>query len=306
MGLFMLTVKKNKMKSYHLMVPAVILSAGVIVTGKIAVSELGPFTILFFRFLIASIVLIPVVLNSKKKTCFKVKDLPILTIAGLIGFFTYNLLIIMALKHTSASNIAIIGSLIPAITLLLEGIFLKTPYSCQKVIGIFVSIIAVLITITDGHIGTFLEMKWNYGDFLMLIGVLCISLYSIINTKIPKNYMSSQILLYYFFVTLCVVLPFFLFEISSKSYKLVTWKGIMIVIYHGIFGSTLTYILIQYSLGKYGASSTMIYMNLVPIFSLVLAIVFLNESFKISLMVSAALICISIYLNKRSSNTYSH
>ncbi|MCT4593033.1 MAG: EamA family transporter [Anaeromicrobium sp.] len=64
MGLFMHTVKiKNKMKSYYLMLPAVILSAGVIVTGKISVAELGPFTILFFRFFIASIILIPVVIN---------------------------------------------------------------------------------------------------------------------------------------------------------------------------------------------------------------------------------------------------
>lgn len=48
MGLFMLTIKKNKMKSYHLMIPAAILSAGVNVTGKIAVLELALFTSIFF------------------------------------------------------------------------------------------------------------------------------------------------------------------------------------------------------------------------------------------------------------------
>ncbi|WP_442863851.1 hypothetical protein [Anaeromicrobium sp.] len=41
----------------------------------------------------------------------------------------------------------------------------------------------------------------------------------------------------------------------------------------------------------------MIYMNLIPIFSLVLVIIFLNENFTQSLMVSTFLICISIYLN---------
>lgn len=46
----MLTVKKNKMKSYQFMILAAILSAGVIVTGKIAVLELGPFTILSWYF----------------------------------------------------------------------------------------------------------------------------------------------------------------------------------------------------------------------------------------------------------------
>ncbi|WP_240840358.1 DMT family transporter [Acidaminobacter sp. JC074] len=277
-------------KSYHLMIPAVLFSAGVIITGKFAVQHYGSYTIIFFRFLIASIILFP--FAKANYTPFKLRDLPILTIIGFIGFFLYNTLIVKALISTSASNISIISALIPITTLLIETIVFKARLRRNHLIAIALSFLSVMFVITNGHILMIFEISWSKGDLLMLLGIFCISIYSIFNSRTKLSYPPLQLLLFYFIITTIISTPLALNEMPSQ-FSLV---GTLSIIYQGVMGTGITYILIQLSLKKYGANQTLIYFNFIPIVALALSIIILGEPLSFSLIVSSILMIASIRL----------
>lgn len=280
----------KRYKSYHLMMPAVLFSAGVIITGKFAVKHYNSYTIIFFRFLLASLILFPMVKKNYKP--FKLRNLPILTLVGVIGFFLYNTMIIKALKSTSASNVSIISALIPITTLILEAILLKTKISKYHFGAIVLAFISVIIVISNGDILKIFETSWSHGDLFMLIGIFCISTYSVFNSRTKLSYPPLQMLLYYFIVTAIISFPLALKELPYQ----ISVLGILSIIYQGALGTALTYILIQLSLKTFGANHAMIYFNVIPIAALMLSIIVLGEPITISLIFGSILMIASIKL----------
>lgn len=273
------------------MMPVVLFSAGVIITGKTAVAHYGPFTIIFFRFLIALLILLP--LAKKYFVKFRWKDLTPLTLVGLIGFFLYNFMIVNGLKHTSASNISIISALIPLTTLIIEVIIFKTSIRKTQIVAIVLAFTSVLIVITKGQLLNILNISWSKGDLYMLFGVCCISTYSIFNSRLKMTYHPMQVLCYYFFTATLFSFPLALLELPSKFSLL----GFSAIIYQAVFGTAATYILIQFSLKKFGTNKSMIYFNLIPIVALLMSVIILGEAITIPLIISTILILISIWIS---------
>jgi len=77
----------------------------------------------------------------------------------------------------------------------------------------------------------------------------------------------------------------------------ITWKGWTSVIYMAIFPTVIGYLIQQMSFKAIGASKTNIFINLVPVFSIILAVLILHEQITILKLASAAIIIIGVYLN---------
>lgn len=273
------------------MIPAVLFSAGVIITGKIAILHYDPFTIIFLRFLTATLIFIPFVIKDYHS--FKIKDLIMLIPTGIIGFFFYNFMIVNALKTTSASNLSIISALVPLTTLILERLFFKTYILKNQFLALALGILSIIIAIIKGQLLNLFNITWAKGDLYMLFGVLCISTYSIINSRIKHSYPLLQILMFYFLITTVLSAPFAINEWPLKF----VWSGVLAIVYQGILGTALTYLFIQISLKKFGTNRTMIYFNLIPITALFLSIIILKEELTTPLVISGILMFLSVKLS---------
>lgn len=282
-----------------LMVMATLFWAGAFIAGKLSVKEFPPISLTFFRFLIASGVIFVILAVKERDISIKKEDLPIFMALGVVGMIGYHILFFMALKYTSPVNAALIGAINPLITTILSVIFLREKIRFINIIAIMVSLSGVVLIVTNGSLDFFADMRFNIGDLLMLVAVVCWAAYAIISKRALAKYSPIKVTSYAFLVCTILLLPFLPFESPMKFLPGTTIGGWTSVVYMAIFPSVGGYLIQQMSIKKMGPSKTSLYVNLVPAFSMVLAFFILGEAISAVKVAAAALIIGGVYMNTK-------
>lgn len=289
-------------KIYFLMVLGTIFWAGAFIAGKISVNEFPPFSLAFFRFLIASFVIYGVMYKYETKDyTLRKKDLPIYVSLGLIGMFGYHVLFFISLKYTSAVNASMIAATNPLMTTVLASFLIKERLGIKKILSILLSLSGVMLVITGGSIEVIQSFGYNIGDLIMIIAVLCWAVYSVMVKRVVDNYSPLILTTYSFIVCTIALVPFVIYEKPLTYMRNTSLVGWVAVIYMAIFPSVIGYLIQQVSIKSIGASRTSIFINLVPVFSIILSTIFLNESITSIKVVGALLIIAGVYSINRGS-----
>ncbi|MFX8449211.1 EamA family transporter, partial [Acinetobacter baumannii] len=91
-------------------------------------------------------------------------QLPRFAVLALLGMVMYQCLAYYAAHSTSATNMGVIGALIPMLGLILNVAAFRQPVGMQAVTGVVVSLLGVLYLLGRGHPATFLDGGVNRGD----------------------------------------------------------------------------------------------------------------------------------------------
>lgn len=285
--------------TYLLMILATFFWSGAFIAGKLSVPYLPPFTLTFFRFILATLFLyLYIKFTGKKLYSLKLKDVPIFAFTGLVGMFGYHILFFISLKYTSAINASIIGSTNPIVTTLLALLFLNDRVSINKIIGILLSVTGVFLTITGGNISLISSMTFNKGDLIMLVAVLMWASYSVFSKKFSDRFSPIDLTFYSFLFCTIFLVPFVIFENPINSILTAPLSCYTAVIYMSFFASFIGYLLQQVSIREIGASSTNTFINLVPVFSMILSIIILKESFSLAKASFSLLIIIGVFVSQ--------
>ena len=275
--------------------------AGAFIAGKLSVPFIPAFTLTFLRFSIATIILYFVV-KSKDKSNYKLtkNDIPIFLFTGIIGMFGYHIFFFTALKYTTAINSSLIGATNPIVTTLLCIIFLKDKITFKRALGIFLSFSGVFLTITNANLSTMYNLSLNKGDLLMLIAVCMWAAYAVFSKKVMHKF-SPLILTFYSFLFCTVFLvPFVIYERPWVFIKQVPYYSFLAVGYMSIFASVIGYLVQQMSIKQIGPSKTSIFINLVPIFSIILSVTILKESISTIKILTTILIVTGVYICQKN------
>lgn len=258
---------------------------------KVAVGVLPPMTLALVRFLIGSVVLSIIYFIMEKEKRLNKKDIPMLALSGCIGMSAYFYFENNGIKYISASSASIIIAVIPIFTLIAEIIFLKAELTKKKIISVIVSFFGVyLIVGFNSGGGSENSLK---GYLLMFGAVLVWVTYSITTKSLYKKY--SQIAIVYFqtlFGTLFLV-PFVFFE--TTNWSLVDNTIILNVIFLGIFCSAIAYYLYIYAMDHLGVSTTSLFLNLLPVVTVIASYFILGERINLYQMIGGALVIFSVY-----------
>ncbi|MHA2233020.1 MAG: DMT family transporter, partial [Candidatus Hodarchaeales archaeon] len=115
-----LSLATPRLSDYALLVLAMAFWGGSWVAGKVISEIAAPLTLAFWRFVIASLVLVPTLwLVQDKSLSFDQKDIPSFFFLGLTGVAIYNFFFLTGLRYTTASS----GALIAGTNPILIGIF---------------------------------------------------------------------------------------------------------------------------------------------------------------------------------------
>ncbi|MEG6586242.1 DMT family transporter [Dendrosporobacter sp. 1207_IL3150] len=287
---------------YAMMVLAAFFWSGAFITGKLAVREFPPFALTFFRFFFA-LPLIFVILykHQPDKWLPHKNEWPPLIMLGLIGTFLYHALFFTSLQYTTAINSSLIGSTNPMITAVLAAMFIKEKISLVRMAGIMLSLLGVILTVTNGQWSVLTALSLNYGDILMLLAVGSWACYSLLSRKVMQKYKLSPILLTaYTFLTCTVIsIPFVLWENPATYLPTVTFGGWLSILYMTIFASVIGYLVHLIAIEKIGAAKSAIFINLVPVFTIIQSVYILGEPFSLLKLLSAAIIISGVYLTTR-------
>lgn len=257
-----------------------LLFAGSFVAGKYTNLDLGPLSTTLIRYIIAVLALSLLIFHyGTKSLIIQKKDIWQMVILGLTGVVGYHYFFFSSLLYTKAANSAIINASNPLFTSTMAAVFLRERLSGKSYFGVGLALFGVFLLITRGNIEYLLSMQFNLGELLMLLGVFCWVIYSLMIKNLLKKY--SGFTITYYASLFGTILLFFLVPVE-KFYTndiILSTPSILSLIYMGVFASGIGYYLFNLSLDKIGPTRTAssVY-SLIPIFVSVLAFIFFNES----------------------------
>ena len=284
-----------------MLVLATLFWAGNFIVGKAAfVENIPPMSLVFFRWLLVWLILLP--FTYKEILKFKdiiLKNLPLLfflalTSVGLFNSFTY-----LALVYTQVINASLFNTAIPAMIILLCFIFKIEKTNRFQIMGLIISVIGILSIITKLDLNILLSLNFNKGDIIMIGGVITWGLYSSFLKK--KNFNLPLLTLVHILCTfgLLFILPQFLFELSQgKIIKFDVNLG-YILVYLALFPSIGSYYCWAGAVSIIGANRAGIFLSLIPLFSTILAMIFFNEKFYFFHFIGSVLIVLGLFLSNK-------
>lgn len=291
------------MKKLYLPIITAIFFSGSFIAARYTTYDLGPLTTSFLRYVIALVFLTSLISHYKQESLIiKKEDLPKIVLLGLFGITGYHFFFFSSLKYTLVANTGIINACSPVVTGLMASIFIKERLSKKNYLGVFLSLIGVIILITKGKVHTFTNLDFNYGDMLMLLAVFCWVMYSLIIKSLSKKY-SSFTLTFYATISGVIMLLFLaLTEGGAVQIQTVSLKSILSILYMGVFASGIGYLFYNYGIHELGPTKTssLVY-SILPIFVAILSFIFLEEDFSYPMFISVILIIAGLNLTLSKS-----
>ena len=176
------------MKIYLKLLLTAIFWGGTFVAGRLVTQNVGPYTIAFLRFTIASILLLLLTwrIEGKLPKLQKSQIIPVVLL-GIIGIFIYNVMFFKGLKIIEAGRAALIIATCPIFITICMAIFLKEKISLLKGLGIVISVCGAIIVISKGNLFRIFEGGLGLGELYIFCCVLSWVTYSVIGKSVMKN-----------------------------------------------------------------------------------------------------------------------
>ena len=280
------------------------LFSGSYIGGKYTTVDVDPVTVTLMRYVIAGLFLLclaPWLANTLPK--LRAKSVMQMALLGFFGIFGYNVLFFLSLGYTEVANTAIINATSPVITGVLACLVLRERLSTRVYLGGLVTVLGVLILLTDGQLGLLLDHPYNRGDLYMLMAVVCWAVYAILIKRLSDAFSAYALTLYATVAgVVWLLLAWLLFgdalelaAISSRSYAA--------IVYMGIIASGIGYLTYNHSVSLNGATVTsgLVY-GLVPPIVAVLAWMLLAQRITWVMTLSTFLIIIGVWQMLRRSS----
>ncbi len=282
-----------KSKKY-IMIFAVIFWAGAFIAGKYTANVINPITITFLRFLIASVVLDVYLLIKKTTIDFNRQLIKESIILAVIGMIAYHYFFYTALKYTTAINSSLIAATNPFFTYMLSIVFLHTKPKLNKFAYIIIAFFSVSMIVVNWDLSSVFNGGVNPGDLFMALAVFFWASYSILVKKFIVNYNPLILTTVVFNITAILLIPFANYSQISMFFDY-DLNIIISILYMGIFPTVFGYMIQQYSIKEIGPERTNIYINLVPVFAIILSIVILHESIDLLNIISGIIVVGAVY-----------
>ena len=287
--------------AYLFLVLATFCWSGNFIVGKFAtLYEIPPLTLNVFRWISVWFILIPFTYKEIFENLpYIKKNWLVISFMGVITISTFNSVVYFALNYTQVINAVLMLSAIPAATIVLSSLMKIEETNIFQLLGLVLSIIGIGSIISNGDIQKIISLDFNKGDMWMLVCVITWSLYSTLLKK--NNFKFSQFTLIQLMVSVGILflIPQFFYEKSIGLELNLDKNFFLILIYVAIFPAIAAYYFWQKGIEIIGPNRASMFIQLMPLFSAIMAIIIFKEKFELYHFVGAIFILSGIYLSNR-------
>jgi drug/metabolite transporter (DMT)-like permease len=274
-------LSNHTVQGFLLAIIATLLWSGNFIIARKVSTAISPISLAFFRWTCASLVLFPFAYKQVIAEWSHLKaNWKILTWLALTGIALFNTFVYVAGHNTSAINMALIGTTSsPIFATAMAVLFLKERLGFYRIIGMIICILGIVLLISKGSWEVLLSFKFSSGDAWILAGAFAFAVYNILVRKKPVTISALSFLLVIFVLGALMLFPFFILE--QYIVKAPTnWSPTLFgsILYLGIGTSVLAFWCWNLAISKLGAGRTVLFGNLIPIFSTLEAILILGET----------------------------
>jgi drug/metabolite transporter (DMT)-like permease len=294
----MISQRNNQWQGIGLALIAVTIWAGNFIISRAVNQQIGPFSLAFFRWGTATLIMIPIAgkafWNERKIIAQHIKYLFFVSLTGITLFNTF---VYIAGHHTSAINMALIGTTSsPIFATVMAIIFLREKLPLNRLVGMIICITGILILISNASITRLLAFRFSIGDLWILAGAFAFAIYNVLVRKKPTTIGALPFLFVIFLMGTLMLLPFYIGE--QVYMPAIQWTSSlwMDILYLGLGTSVISFLCWNKAIGKLGAARTVLFGNLIPIISTLEAVWLLGEKMTGIHVISAMLVLIGLVI----------
>ncbi len=275
-----------------------------VVLGRALNTSVEPATLAFYRWFIAALLLVVFtghLLWKYRKELLAVYDL--LLLLGFLGMFVCGAVFYAGLRQTEAINGALIYMSSPVMIILFEVMFRGQRLSLLKIGGVTAAIFGVAIILFGGGRYNLTDFQWRIGDLYCLAAAISWAIYSIIlKTDRLSNLPTLALFPAIAIAGSFVLFPFYILEDGpalSFDFSVNIWLAIFTL---ASFSSALAFGFYQKGVELVGASTTSLYLYLLPVYSTVFATLLLGETLSVVHVAGFVLIAGGLYFSTQQSH----
>jgi drug/metabolite transporter (DMT)-like permease len=266
------------------------------VVSKLSATAIDPAAISFYRWLLALITLTPFVLPGVIRHWSAIRaNWWKLLVLGMLGMVLYQSLAYYAAHSVSALFMGIIVSLIPLLTILISIVLLRVAPTVGIAIGSLLSLGGLIWLVSAGNPGELLQHGIGKGELMMFAATASYALYGVLTKRWAIALPNWQSLYVQILFGVVLLLPNFLMaqDVSLTS------QNIPLVLFAGIPASIVAPYLWIHGVMRLGANTASIFMNLAPVFTAIIAVLFLHEHLHSYHLIGGGITLLGVILSQR-------
>lgn len=291
-----MTEKTRRMLPYVSLVLAMILWASSFVALKIAFRGYHPMQVIFGRMLIATLCF-AVFIPSFRKIRWRRQDMKYLLIMAVCEPCLYFIFEAKALELTSASQAGMITAILPLLVAILAWGLLKESISRQTLVGFTTAIIGAIWLSLAGEAGSNAPNPL-LGNFCEFLAMVCAAGYTVALKHLSDNYPPLFLTAFQAFLGSIFFFPFLLLPDVGFPTQLHA-TPLAAILYLGTFITFGAYACYNFGVSRIPASQAAGFVNLIPVFSVLLGMVILGDRLNTSQWLACGLVFLGVWTSSR-------
>ena len=285
--------------AYILLVLTTIFWSGNFIVGKAAtIYNIPPFSLNFFRWLFAGIILFPFTFKEivLKKNYIK-ENVGLFIILGITSITVFNSIVYYSLYFTQVITGVLMISTIPVWIILISSLLKIEKTNIYQIFGILLSLIGVMAIVTKSDLNVIKGLEFNKGDLSIIIAMFSWAIFSTLLKK--KKLEVSQITLLQVVIIfgLIFLTPIYIIELLLGNYIILEKPFFLTLAYVVIFPGLLSFLFWIKGISVIGANRSGIFLHLMPIFGSVFAIIIFKEKIMFYHLIGAIFIIFGIRIS---------
>ena len=292
-------------QAYLFLILTTLFWAGNFIVGEQASHfDIPPFTLNFYRWTFAWLILAPFTIREiiEKKNHIK-ENIKLIVVLGITSITIFNSIVYYSLNFTQVISGVLMISTIPVMIIVFCWLLKIEKSNIYQILGVIFSLFGVIVIITKADLVILLNLNFNKGDLWMVVAMFSWAMYSALLKK--KKLEISQLSLLQIIISagLVFLFPAYLVELSLGHKTSIHLPFILILTYVVLFPGLASFIFWIKGISIIGSNRAGIFLHLIPIFSTIMAIIILKEKFMFYHLIGALLIITGIVLSsKKRSN----
>lgn len=263
---------------YFLLTLAVLFWSGNFILGRGIRETIPPVSLNFWRWLGALLILLPFCAGRlKQQKTIILHHWKYLALMSIPAIAIFNTFIYLALQTTTATNTALVNAMIPVFIGLTAWVVYGERMKTRQVIGVALSFIGLLFILFRGQLSVLFQLDFSHGDLWTIGAGICWATYSVMLRRRPPDMDPIVFLTAIVAFGLLFSLPFYIGEVITQGGFPLTRETLLSFAYLCLFPSVLSFTFWNRGIDMVGANRAGIFIHLMPVFSIALAFLLLNE-----------------------------
>ena len=287
--------------AYIFLILATLFWSGNFIVGKAAsLFEIPPFTLNFYRWTFAWLILAPFTLKEIfKKKSYILNNIKLILILGITSITVFNSIVYYSLNFTQVISGVLMISTIPVMIIFFCWVFKIEKTNFYQILGVLFSLMGVVVIVTNADVNKLLNLNFNKGDLWMVVAMLSWAIYSALLRKKKLKLSKISLLQTIISAGLILLLPAYLIEMALGYRVNIHLPFILTLTYVVLFPGLASFFFWIKGISIIGSNRSGIFLHLMPIFSTIMAMLIFKEKFMTFHLIGAILIITGIILSSK-------